>query len=246
MRIILWSEISLRLQCVMPTMSYTLYELRVRDWIVGCLTFCKWNYGGRCHLGCSFPSLVFTSLLLWISAQYRWSRHGFLPPPEISQVQLDFLHVRDPANGYHTVLISCGTYGFVGLRTLNGCLIVYFLFLLLSGIMQHRASAHKEGDNVIARLHMTFPGPGNSRLIQTACHECLISSDNLSYLNFPHTTLQYWHPHLQSYLPIFLTMRPYSGVCLYTSTLNIWPITVSNPWIIGICGSIALRLITVQ
>jgi len=39
----------------------------------------------------SFSSLYFfTSLLLWISAQYKWRRHGFLPHPEVSQVEVEF------------------------------------------------------------------------------------------------------------------------------------------------------------
>ena len=65
-------------------------------------------------------SLLLTSLLLWISAQYKWRRHGFLAPPEISQVEVEFPRAPDPPNGYHMVLIGCGTYGFVHLRTLNG------------------------------------------------------------------------------------------------------------------------------
>jgi hypothetical protein len=68
----------------------------------------------------------FTSLLLSISAQYQWCRHGFLPPPETSQVEGEFPRAPDPPNSYHTVLIGCGTYGFVHLRTLNGCLVVSF------------------------------------------------------------------------------------------------------------------------
>ena len=77
-----------------------------------------------------FYFLLF-SLLLWISAQYKWRRHGFLPPPEISQVEVEFPRAPDPPNGYHMVLIGCGTYGFVRLRTLNGCLIVSFPTLVL-------------------------------------------------------------------------------------------------------------------
>jgi hypothetical protein len=111
----------------------------------------------------SFSSLYF--LLLWISAQYKWRRHGFLPPTEISQVEVEFSRAPDPPNGYHTVLIDCGTYGFVRLRTLNGCLIVSFPLLLLYGIMQPRGSAPKEGDNVMAQLYVTCPGPGNTRFI---------------------------------------------------------------------------------
>jgi hypothetical protein len=118
----------------------------------------------------SFSFLLFylllyfiTLLLLWISAQYKWRRQGFLPPPEISQVEVEFPRAPDPPNGYHMVLIGCGTYGFVHLRTLNGCLVVSFL--LLYGFMQPRGSAPKEGDNVMARLHVTCPGPDNTLFI---------------------------------------------------------------------------------
>jgi len=38
-------------------------------------------------------------------------------------------------------------------------------FLLLYGFMQPRGSAPKEGDNVTARLHVTCPGPVNTRFI---------------------------------------------------------------------------------
>jgi len=38
-------------------------------------------------------------------------------------------------------------------------------FLLLYGIMQPRGSAPKEGDNVMAQLHVTCSGPGNTRFI---------------------------------------------------------------------------------
>jgi len=95
-------------------------------------------------LGCSFflfSSLyLFTCLLLWISAQYKWRRHGFLWPPETSQVEVQFPRAPDPPNGYHMVLIGCGTYGFVHLRTLNGCLVVPCL--LLYGFMQPRGGLH--------------------------------------------------------------------------------------------------------
>jgi hypothetical protein len=80
-------------------------------------------------------------------------------------VEVEFSRVPDPPNGYHTVLIGCGTYGFVHLRTLNGSLIVFFPFLLLYRFMQPRGSATKEGDNVMARLHVTCPGPDNTRFI---------------------------------------------------------------------------------
>jgi hypothetical protein len=95
----------------------------------------------------SFSSLLFTSLHHWISAQYKWRRHRFLPPLEICQVEVEFPHAPDPPNGYQTVMVGCGTYQFVSLHTLNSCLIVFFL--LLYGFMQPRGSAPKEGDNVV-------------------------------------------------------------------------------------------------
>jgi hypothetical protein len=134
----------------------------VRDWIVGCRTFRKWRYRGRCHFGCFFSPLLFTSLLHWISAQNKWRRHGFLPPLDISQVEVEFPRAPDSPNLYHMVLIGCGIYGFVCLHTLNGYLIVCFPFLLLYGFMQPRGSAPKEGDNVMARMYVRCPGPGNT------------------------------------------------------------------------------------
>jgi len=113
----------------------------------------------------SFSSLVFTSLPLWILAQYKWRRYRFLPPLEISQVEAEVPCAPVPPNGYHMVLSGCGTYGFANLRTLNGHLIVSFSFLLLYGCMQPRGSAPKEGDNVMARLHVRCPESGNTRLI---------------------------------------------------------------------------------
>ena len=59
----------------------------------------------------------------------------------------------------------------VPLRTLNVHLIVFFPFLLLYRFMQPRGSTPKEGDNVMARLHVTCPGPGNTRYIYSARHE---------------------------------------------------------------------------
>jgi hypothetical protein len=81
-----------------------------------------------------FSSLLFTSLLLWIPAQYKWRLHGFLPPPETSQVEVEFPCAPDPPNGYHMVLIGCETYGFVCLRTLNSDLIVSFPFYSCTGL----------------------------------------------------------------------------------------------------------------
>jgi len=45
------------------------------------------------------PSLICISLLLWITAQYKWYRHGFLPPMEISQVEVEFPCMPDLLSG---------------------------------------------------------------------------------------------------------------------------------------------------
>jgi len=108
-------------------------------------------------------SLLFTFLFLSIPAQYKWHLHGFLPPPEPNQVEVEFPNTLDPLNAFHTVLIGFGIYEFVHLRTLNGCLIVSFPFLLLYWFMQPRGSAPREGENAMARLHVTCPGPVNTR-----------------------------------------------------------------------------------
>ena len=79
------------------------------------------------------PSRLF-SLLRSISAQYKWRRHWFLPPPETSQVDVEFPRALDPPNGYQIVLIGCGTDGFVRLRTLNGYFIVFILFHSCTGL----------------------------------------------------------------------------------------------------------------
>jgi hypothetical protein len=36
---------------------------------------------------------------LWISAQYKWCRHGFLPPPGTSQVEVEFPRAPNPPRG---------------------------------------------------------------------------------------------------------------------------------------------------
>jgi hypothetical protein len=72
----------------------------------------------------SFSSLYFFTSLDLGPVQMASAR--VLPPPETSQVEVEFPRAPDPPNGYHMMLIGCGTYGFVRLRTLNGCLIVSF------------------------------------------------------------------------------------------------------------------------
>jgi len=45
-------------------------------------------------------SLLHTSLLHWISARYKWRRPGFSPPPNRSQVQVEFPRAPDPPKGH--------------------------------------------------------------------------------------------------------------------------------------------------
>jgi len=82
----------------------------------------------------------------------------------IRQLEVEFPDAPDWPNGYNMVLIGYGTNVFARLRMLNGYLIVSFPFLLLNRFMQPRGSTTKEGDNVMARLHMTCPEPGNPAL----------------------------------------------------------------------------------
>ena len=49
---------------------------------------------------CFFSSLLHTSLLHWISARYKWRRHGFLPPLDRSQVEVEFPRAPDPPKGH--------------------------------------------------------------------------------------------------------------------------------------------------
>jgi len=51
---------------------------------------------------------------------------------------------------------------FVYVERLYEC---FLSILLLYAFMQPRGSAPKEGHNVMARLHVTCPGPGNTRII---------------------------------------------------------------------------------
>jgi len=69
---------------MIPTTTYAkIYELRV--WMVGGLSVRKWRCGGYGSSSAVsfvplFPSLLCCLFLLWISARYKWRRHGFLPP----------------------------------------------------------------------------------------------------------------------------------------------------------------------
>jgi len=112
-----------------------------------------------------FSYLLHTSLLHWISARYIWSRHGFFPPPNGSQVQVELAYVPDPPKDhperYWSVVGLIGLYKYICSK-----FVYYFLSFdvsfSLQRYMQPRRSAPKEGDNVTT-VH--DPGTGNSHSI---------------------------------------------------------------------------------
>jgi len=122
-RLILWLRISPRLLCLIPTTTYTGYRLRVRN---SCsdIWYSQMPVLTTVLLWMFLLSVLF-SLLVWILALYKWHRHGFLPPAEICQVEVEFPCALVPPNGYHTVVIGSSTYGFIQLRKLNSFLIVF-------------------------------------------------------------------------------------------------------------------------
>jgi len=77
-------RISPRLLCLIPTMTYTWYELRVRDWIVGCRTIRKWRLEDGVTLDVpSFSSLLFSLLLYFFGSR-----------PSTNGVGTGFYHLR--------------------------------------------------------------------------------------------------------------------------------------------------------
>jgi len=142
-----------------------------------------WFGGGWVQFGCGdmqdgisfrrFLVSLFSSSLLWISAQYKWRRHGFLPTSEsimwrwIFPVRL--IRRKDAIQLNRSV---------VGLMSSYDCvhrMIVSFMFPFPSSFLywlwQPRRSAPKERDNVMARSHVTCPGPGNPHFIWAARHK---------------------------------------------------------------------------
>jgi len=122
--------------------------------------------GGRCYFGCSF--FLFSLLYLFTSLD--------LGPVQMASARV-FTTSGDKSSGggvspcagsaewlpYGTDRLWdlwVRTFGYVE-RLFDS----FYSFLLLYGCMQPRRSAPKEGDNVPARLHVTCPGPRNSRLI---------------------------------------------------------------------------------
>jgi len=122
--------------------------------------------GGRCYFGCSF--FLFSLLYFFTSLN--------LGPVQMASARV-FTTSRDkssgggvsPCAGSAEWLPSGTDRGrdlwvrmFAYVERLFDC---FYSFLLLYGFMQPWGSAPKEGDNVTARLHLTCPGPGNTRFI---------------------------------------------------------------------------------
>jgi hypothetical protein len=51
-----------------------------------------------------------------------------LPPPDLSQWEVEFPRAPDPPKGYCTVQIGSGTFEFVRVRTRHDCLMLSFPF----------------------------------------------------------------------------------------------------------------------
>jgi hypothetical protein len=151
--------------------------------MVGCWTFRKWRYGGWCYFGCSF--FLFSSLYFFTSLD--------LGPVQMASARV-FTTSGDKSRG-GGVSPCAGSaewlpYGtdrlwdlwvrtFTYVEWLFDC---FHSVLLLYRIMQPRGSAPKVGDIVTAQLHVTCPGPGNTRFLSSCRHEPLISSDNLTFI----------------------------------------------------------------
>jgi len=136
--------------------------------MVGCRTFRKWRYGGRCYFGCSFflfsSRYSFTSLDLnpvqMASARVITTAGDKSSGGEVSRCAGSAEWLPYSTNRLWDLWVRTFAYA----EQLFDC-FPSFAFLLLYGFMQPRGSAPKEGDNVMARLHVTCPGPGNTRFI---------------------------------------------------------------------------------
>jgi len=118
------------------------------------------RYAHGITFGCSLVSL-FSSSVLWITARYKWRRHGFLPPANAGGVS--------PCTGSaERSPLSCTD----RLWDLWVRMIAYigwlfhlcfpFLSFSLVQFMQPRRSAPEERENVTAARD---PGPGNGHSI---------------------------------------------------------------------------------
>jgi len=150
-----------------PTITYAeIYGLRV--WMVGGVWV---EFGsGDMEDGITFGRFLvslFSSSLLWISARYKWRRHGFLPPSESIKWRWIFpvrrIRRKVAIELYRSVVGLMGSYDCV--RRMIVSFFVSLSSFLLYWLWQPRRSAPKERDNVTARLHVTCPGPGNTHSI---------------------------------------------------------------------------------
>jgi len=134
-----------------PMPRYTSYECGT-GWQVGCIMISgmeiRRNWGPRLgsrgnrsiefrnsgleesyQLGVPFFcfSLLFSFpyYITWISAQYKWRRHGFLPLPDHSQVEVEFPRALDRLKGYCKVPIGSGTIELVRVRTRHDWLMLF-------------------------------------------------------------------------------------------------------------------------
>ena len=76
---------------------------------------------------CLFSSHLHTVLPHWITARYKWRRHGYFPPPARSQVEEEFPRTPDTPTCYRMVPIGSGTFELVRVRTRHDCLLLSFL-----------------------------------------------------------------------------------------------------------------------
>ena len=119
---------------------------------------------GRFLLFSSLSSLRF----LWISARYKWRRHGFYHLP----LEVDFPVHRIRREVAAMAPIGRGTYADVRRRT--HLILSFFMYIYM---LQPRRSADKEGDDVMAvpgalgsQVHLAFPSVLGCRGRVTALH----------------------------------------------------------------------------
>jgi len=104
--------------------------------------------GGKLSIGRSFLLLLLFSILYYFldPGPVQMASAQVLPPPDRSQVEVEFPRAPDPPKGYCTVPIGSGTFEFVRVHTWHDCSMLPLLSLVR--LMQPRRSAPKERDNV--------------------------------------------------------------------------------------------------
>jgi len=123
-RLIVWLGMSPRLLSQIQTMTYAWYQLflwelmvgfSMDNWMPDISEVEIWRTGS---LWMFLLSLLCTLLLHWIPAQYNWHRQGFLPPPAISQMEVEFPLAPDLLKGcpeqHWSVVGLMGSYICVG------------------------------------------------------------------------------------------------------------------------------------